>query len=165
MLYIKNRRIYTDSFSFELPEDLCLISDPPTVAPDTLHFETLDGLFEIEIGAWDGDNSPYDQLLDECLYSETVLLSTIFEVERDGMKGFGAYYHSAEWTFEYYEERLQFEMNAEGQTTFILSVTHNIESDNDKNQVKEFMSKPNIKSFIDSIRYNPEECQSIIEQN
>ena len=163
MLYIKNRRIYTDSFSFELPEDLCLISDPPTVAPDTLHFETLDGLFEIEIGAWDGDNSPYDQLLDECLYSETVLLSTIFEVERDGMKGFGAYYHSAEWTFEYYEERLQFEMNAEGQTTFILSVTHNIERDNDKNQVKEFMSKPNIKSFIDSIRYNPEECQSIIE--
>ena len=126
MLYIKNRRIYTDSFSFELPEDLCLISDPPTVAPDTLHFETLDGLFEIEIGAWDGDNSPYDQLLDECLYSETVLLSTIFEVERDGMKGFGAYYHSAEWTFEYYGERLQFEMNAEGQTTFILSVTHNI---------------------------------------
>ena len=81
------------------------------------------------------------------------------------MKGFGAYYHSAEWTFEYYEERLQFEMNAEGQTTFILSVTHNIESDNDKNQVKEFMSKPNIKSFIDSIRYNPEECQNIIEQN
>ena len=162
MLYIKNGRIYTDSFSFELPENLCLISDPPTVAPDTLHFETPDGMYEIEIGAWDGVKAPYEQLHNECLYGGSVLLSTLFEVERDGMKGYGVYFHSAEWSYEYYEERLQFEMNEEGQTTFMLALTHIINNDDDKNKMKEFMEQPNIKAFIDSIRYNPAECREIV---
>lgn len=160
MLYIKKGRIYTDSFSFELPEDLCLIADPPTVAPDTLHFETLDGMYEIEIGAWDGNQSPYEQLQNECLYG-SVMLSTLFEVDRGGMNGYGAYYHSADWSYEYYEERLQFEMNEEGQTTFMLAISHIIDTDKDKNKVKEFIAEPNIQAFINSIKYNPDECRAI----
>ena len=64
MLYIKNGRLYTQSFSFELPEDMCIVTDPPGVSPDTLVLETFDGKYQIEIGAWYKDESPEKQIIE-----------------------------------------------------------------------------------------------------
>ena len=110
MLYIKNGRLYTQSFSFELPEDMCFVTDPPGVSPDTLIFETLDGKYQIEIGAWYKEESPEKQIIDFIEYASHVLVSDLIKIERGTLKGFGAHFRNTTWQEEYYEERLQFKL-------------------------------------------------------
>ena len=50
MLYIKNSRLYTASFSFALPEGMSIDTDSENLNPDTIAFKSLDGLYEVAIG-------------------------------------------------------------------------------------------------------------------
>ena len=152
MLYIKNDRLYTQSFSFELPEDMGIVTDPPGVSPDTLIFETLDGKYQIEIGAWYKEESPEKQIIDFIEYASHVLVSDLIKVERGTLKGFGAHFRNATWQEEYYEERLQFKLNDDGQNTLVLGFMHEAFSEDERNGIYNFMEQPNIKQFLNSIR-------------
>jgi len=162
MMYIKNGRIYTRSFSFVLPEDMSIVTDPENVHPDTITFETADGEFMIEMGAATRDMSPSEQMRRLRAYDELVFQSDNISTNRGEMKGLAVYYHSELWRHEYYEEYLDHPMNDDGQNTFELCVQHEVVDESHRNQVDAFMNRPNIKSFLDSIRYEPGECAKII---
>lgn len=165
MLYIKSGRFYTESISFALPDELCLVTDPYGTSPDTIVFETLDGRFEIEIGACENEDTPLEEVKGFLSYGSHEQVSEIFAVERNGMSGYGAFYRNHGWTHEYYEERLGYPMNDEGQNGFTLAIQHEVEDDSQRNQVESFMAKPNIKEFFDSIRYEPQVCQKVLQGN
>lgn len=152
MLYIKNGRLYTQSFSFELPEDMCIVTDPPGVSPDTLVLETFDGKYQIEIGAWYKDESPEKQIIEFVEYASHVLNSDLFKIERGSLKGYGAYFRNQTWQEEYYEERLQFPLNEDGQNILVLGFMHELFNEDERNGIYKFMAQTNIKRFIESIR-------------
>lgn len=162
MLYIKNGRLYTRSFSFELPEEMSIVTDPDGVTPDTLILETVDGKYQIEIGAWIRDTSPHEQIEHLINYASYILMSDIFEVTRGEMKGCGAFYRNSSWHDEYYEERLDFPMNEDGQNALILGIQHESFSTDEQNNLANFMERPNIKRFLESIKYEPDECKAVI---
>ena len=166
MLFIKGNRIYTASFSFELPQGLSIITDPSNVTPDTLTFETLDGKFLVEIGASDTDRTPQDEV-DYIFDGDSVIVkqSDIMEVNRNGMKGLGFYYRGEYWNYEYYEEFLSYPRDEDGQAMLDFCVQHEVDGEADGDKVKEFMMKDNIKVFIDSIRYEPDVCKRVIQGN
>ena len=153
MLYNKSGRIYTHSFSFVLPEEMCIVTDPENIQPDTLTFETLDGRFIIELSATTSERSAMGEMKHLQSYDELVFMSEPFEVQRTSMKGVGIFYHSELWRNEYYEEYLDYPLNEEGQNMMNLCVRHEPADEADRNKVASFMELPNIKSFLDSIKY------------
>ena len=163
MLYIKKGRIYTLSFSFELPEEMSIVTDPAGVSPDTMVMETLDGTYQIEIGAWTKDETPREQV--ELYVGDHIRMSEVFEVERGEMKGCGVFHHSESWREEHYTERLSFPMNEDGQNTLTLWISHEIFDESEKNGIAVFMEQPNVKRFLDSICYEPSVCEKIMGQN
>lgn len=163
MLYNKNGRLYTASYSFILPEDMCIVTDPDGVTPDTLVLESVDGKYQIEIGAWIRDTSPREQIEHFIEYASHILMSEVFTVERGEMKGCGAFYRNDSWQSEYYEERLEYPMNEDGQNALVLSIAHESFTAAERNNVANFMAQPNIKAFLDSIRYEPDVCRDIIK--
>ena len=165
MLYIKSGRLYTHSFSFELPEDMCFVSDPSVVSPDTIIVETYDGRFQIDIGAEEFDKSPYGEIAQILAYDENENVGNIFPVERNGMSGYASFYRNGGWSYEYYEERLGYPMNSEGQNGFVLAITHEVENDEQRDQIEAFMKRDNIKRMIESIKYEPEACARVMETN
>ena len=164
MLYIKNGRFYTESISFILPDELCLVSDPPTVSPDTVMFETLDGKFQIMLSAYEADKTPLDEINGFLAYDCHIKMTDIFDMERGEMKGKALFYRSNTWSHEHYEERLTYPMNEDGQNAFELYIEHEVQDDSERNQVKAFMEQANIKVLIDSIRYEPKVCQEITKR-
>ena len=62
MLFIKGNRIYTSSFSFEIPQGLSIVTDPVNIKIDMLTLETLDGRFTVEIGASDYNKMPASEI-------------------------------------------------------------------------------------------------------
>ena len=163
MLYIKNGRIYTLSFSYELPEEMSIVTDPAGVSPDTLVMETLDGKYQIEIGAWTKEEKPREQI--ELYVGDHIRMSEIFKVARGEMNGYAAFHRSESWREEHYIERLSFPMNEDGQNTFVLGVSHEIFEESEKNGIASFMEQPNIKRFLDSIRYEPSVCENAMREN
>ena len=163
MLYLKKGCVYTASFSFALPEDLCIVSDPITVSPDTMMFETVDGKYQILIGAYESDKSPLSEI--EHLLSLGGHKSTTekLDIERGGMRGKGIFYRSNSWSHEYYEERLEFPMNEEGQNAFELVIQHEITDESERNQVQKFLTQANIEEFLRNISYNPEAYKRYIQ--
>ena len=163
MLYIKNGRIYTLGFSFELPEDMSIVTDPAGVSPDTLVLETYDGKYQIEIGAWTKEQSPQEQVEEYINYASHIKMSEIFKVERGEMKGVAAFHHTESWREEHYDERLSFPMNEDGQNTLVFAISHEIFDEKERNSLESFIQRPNIKRFIDSIRYETSVCENIIK--
>lgn len=161
MLYIKNGRIYTLSFSFELPEEMSIVTDPAGVSPDTLVMESLDGKYQIEIGAWTKEIEPREQV--ELYIGDHIRMIDVFEVVRGEMKGYAAIHRNSSWSEEHYCERLAFPMNEDGQNAFVLEISHETFEEGDRNQICNFMEQPNIERFIDSIRYEPLVCKSILQ--
>jgi len=164
MLYVKNNRIYTASFSFELPEDLIIITDPCNIKVDTLTFETVDGKFMVEIAAQDLVGTPADRVA-KLKNNAEVIVTDIIPVERGGMKGYGIYYSGRDWRYEYYEEFLDYPMNAEGQTILNFCIQHEILDMAQRNQVKGMFEQANIQAFLNSIRYEPKVCDKVINCN
>lgn len=166
MLFIKGNRIYTASFSFELPQGLSIITDPTNVTPDTLTFETLDGKFLVEIGASDTALTPKEEV-DYIFDGDTVIVkqSEIMEIDRYGMKGLGFFYRGEMWNHEYYEEFLSYPRDKDDQALLNFCVQHEVEDEADGDKVKDFMMQDNIKAFIDSIRYEPDVCKQVIQGN
>lgn len=165
MLYIKNGRFYTESISFILPDELCLIPDTFTTAPDTLTFETLDGKFQIMLSAYESEKTPLEELNGFLSYDCHVMMTDILDMERGEMKGKALFYRSDSWSHEHYEERLAYPMNEEGQNAFELYIEHEVQDESERNQVKAFMEQAKIKALIDSIRYEPTECQKVMNRN
>lgn len=153
MLYIKNGRIYTLSFSFELPEEMSIVTDPAGVSPDTLVMETLDGKYQIEIGAWIKDVTPKEQIESYIDYGAHIRMSDLFDVKRGEMKGCAIFHRNESWREEHYDERLVYPMNEDGQDTLVLAISHEIFDESERNGISSFMEQPNIKRFIDSIQY------------
>ena len=56
-------------------------------------------------------------------------------------------------------------MNSEGQNGFVLAITHEVENDEQRDQIEAFMKRDNIKRMIESIRYEPEVCAKIMGAN
>lgn len=162
MLYIKKGRIYTRSFSFQLPEDMAIVTDPENIHPDTLTMETSDGGFILELAADTSDKTPHEQIAAIRNYEELVFMSENLPVQRGGMKGLGVYYHSEMWRHEYYEEYLTFPMNEDGQNILALCIQHEVSDEKDRNNIPDFIQRPNIQEFLDSIVYEPEVCDNII---
>ena len=162
MLYIKNGRFYTESISFDLPDELCLVSDPITVSPDTVMFETLDGKFQIMLSAYETDKTPLEELNGFLAAGLHVKMTEICDIERGAMKGKYVYYRSNSWSHEHYEERCSFPMNEEGQNAFELYIEYEVQEEFEREQVKNFMQRPNIKALLNSIKYEPDVCKSIM---
>ena len=162
MLYIKQGRIYTRSFSFVLPEEMSIVTDPENVNPDTLTFETVDGKFIIEIGASTSDLSPSEEISRHRAYKEWVFMTDDLPMARGEMEGLKVLYRSEQWRYEYYEEYLAFPLNEDGQNMFELCVQHEVNEETERNQIEAFMETPNIKDFLDSIRYEPNCCKTVI---
>ena len=160
MLYIKNGRIYTLSFSFELPEDMSIVTDPAGVAPDMLVMESYDGKYQVEIGALSKDETPQEQLEAYTKYGSHVKMGEMLAVERGEMKGMALLYHTESWSEERYDERLTYPMNEDGQNTLVLSITYEILDELNRNKLSSFMNQPNIKRFIDSIQYEKDNIQN-----
>ena len=161
MLYIKNGRLYTTSFSFAIPEGLSIDTDSDNLYPDTIAFKTKDGFFDIEIGVGVPFNKqPPNIRIEEIMRADCfVSMTDPIEVNRDGMIGLGLYYRGSSWETEYYEEFLEYPKNEEGQYTFTLCFVHRVKSELERCGIDGFMNEPNIKQLIESIRYNPEECR------
>ena len=164
MLYIKKGRLYTASFSFTLPEGVSIDTNSDNLYPDTIAFQTKDGSFDIEIGVGVNFNmQPPNIRIKEIMRADCfVPLTAPIKVNRDGMVGLGLYYRSNAWDDEYYEEFLEYPENEDGQYTFTLCFVHRVKDESERNGIDAFMNEPNIKQFIESIRYNPEECQKAI---
>lgn len=161
MLYIKNGRFYTQSISFALPDELCLIPDTFTTAPDTLTFETLDGKFQIMLNPYETEKTieeEFDGFLNMGCHEK---MSDIFEVNRGGMMGKALFYKSSSWGYEHYEERSRYAENEDGQNAFELYIEHEVQDESDRNQIQTVMEHPNIKALIESIRYEPDVCKEI----
>ena len=163
MLYVKNGRIYTRSFSFILPEDMSIVTDPENIHPDTLTFETADGFFIVELGATTSNLSPSEEIARHRAYKELVFTTDDLPMERGEMKGLKVFYHTELWRYEYYEEYLSFPINEDGQNMLELCVQHEVTGDAERNKLEGFMDRPNIKAFLNSIRYEPETCANIIQ--
>ena len=56
-------------------------------------------------------------------------------------------------------------MNSEGQNGFVLAITHEVENDEQRDQIEAFMKRDNIKRMIESIKYEPEACARVMETN
>lgn len=153
MLYMKNGRIHTASFSFVLPEEMSINTQPYGCCPDLLVLTTLDKEYTIEIGAC-RENSAQEALMEWYYEDVYVPLTEIYNIERDGMKGKALFFRTNSWKKEYYEERLMYRKNIENQNCFRLSIKHNVLEQNKRNGIADFMRKPNIKAFLDSIRYD-----------
>lgn len=162
MLYIKNGRLYTQSFSYIVPDELCLIPDTFETSPDTITLETLDGKFQIMLRPYDSEKSPLDELSSMLEYGNYVKLSEILDIDRGGMMGKGVFYRSDSWRYEHYEERSRYAMNEDGQNAFELYIEHEVQDDSERDQVRAFMEQPNIKALIDSIRYEPDVCKKVM---
>jgi len=85
------------------------------------------------------------------------------DIERGCMKGKGIFYRSDSWSHEYYEERLEFPMNEEGQNAFELVIQHEITDESERNQVQKFLTQANIEEFLRNISYNPEAYKRYIQ--
>ena len=160
MLYIKNSRLYTASFSFALPEGMSIDTDSENLNPDTIAFKSLDGLYEVAIGVGMPFNkgtptSRIAELLRADCFKPT---SEIMHVVRGGMSGLGLYYQSNRGETQYYEEFLEYPENEDGQTTFELCIIHRAIS----NQNNAFVNEPIIKELIESIKYEPKVCKKVI---
>ena len=165
MLYFKNHRLYTQSFSFELPEDICLISDPAVVAPDRIIMETYDGRFQVDIGAEELDKTPYIKISQILADKELEHIGNIFPIERTGMKGYASFYRDNEWSYEYYQECLGYPMNEDGQNGFVLTIIHEVDDECQRGQIEMFMKQDNIRRMIESIRFEPEVCIRVMSAN
>lgn len=164
MLYIKNRRLYTQSFSYIIPDGLCLVPDSITTAPDTLTFETLDGKFLIMLSPYEAEKTPDEELNGFLKMGCHKMMSDIFEVNRGGMIGKGVFYRDNSWSYEHYEERTRYPENEEGQNAFELYIEHEVQTEADRNKIQDIMNHPKFKVLIDSIRYEPDVCQKITEE-
>lgn len=163
MLYIKQGRIYTKSFSFVLPEDMSIVTDPENVHPDTLTLETVDGKFIVEIGATTSDMSAREEIARHRAYKELVFMTEDLPMSRGEMEGLKVFYHSELWRYEYYEEYLKFPMNEDGQNMFELCIQHEVTEESERNNLEAFIERPNIRAFLNSIHYEPETCVNIIQ--
>ena len=163
MLYIKQGRIYTRSFSFVLPEEMSIVTDPENVNPDTLTFETVDGTFIIEIGASTSDLSPSEEIARHRAYKEWVFMTDDLPMARGEMEGLKVLYRSEQWRYEYYEEYLAFPLNEDGQNMFELCIQHEVTEESERNNLEAFIERPNIRAFLNSIHYEPETCVNIIQ--
>lgn len=161
MLYIKNGRIYTLSFSFELPEEMSIVTDPAGVSPDTLIMESLDGKYQVEIGAWTKGATPREQIKSYIDYGAHIRMSEVFDIERGEMKGCAIFHRNESWREEHYDERLTYPMNEDGQDTLVLAISHEIFDENERNGIAAFMEQPNIKRFIDSIQSGKIELENL----
>lgn len=153
MLYIKNGRIHTASFSFVLPEGMSIDTQPYGCRPDLLVLNTLDKEYTIEIGAC-RESSAQEALEEWYNEEEYVPMTDFFDVVRDGMKGKAFYLRTNRWRDEYYEERLMFRKNFDNQNCLCLSINHVVSDESKRNGIPNFMAQPNIKTFLDSIRYD-----------
>ena len=64
-----------------------------------------------------------------------------------------------------YEERTRYPENEDGQNAFELYIEYEVQEESDRNKVREIMADPNIKALIDSIRYEPDVCEKILNGN
>ena len=151
MLLIKGNRICTASFSFELPQGLCIITDPINIKTDIFTFETPDGKFVLDVGASDYNKAPAEQVERLKNNPETIILSDILPITRGNMNGYGVFYSGVEWRHIYYEEFLEYPINEEGQAAFRLCVEHELEGSCNISVMQDFLNQPNIKAFMDSI--------------
>ena len=91
MLYIKNGRLYTQSYSYIVPDELCLIPDTFETSPDTITLETLDGKFQLMIRPYDTEKTPLEELSSMLEYCGHVKMSEILDIDRGGMIGKGVF--------------------------------------------------------------------------
>ena len=165
MLYIKNGRLYTQSYSYIVPDELCLIPDTFETSPDTITLETLDGKFQLMIRPYDTEKTPIEELSSMLEYCGHVKMSEILDIDRGGMIGKGVFYRSDSWRYEHYEERSRYAMNDDGQNALELYIEHEVQDESERNKIKEFMEQPKVKALLESIRYEPQVCEKILNGN
>ena len=165
MLYIKNGRLYTHSYSYIMPDGLCLVPDSITTAPDTLTFETLDGKFQIMLSPYEAEKTPDEELNEFLKMGCHETMSDIIDVNRGGMIGKCVFYRDNSWSYEHYEERTRYPENEDGQNAFELYIEHEVQDESERNKIKAFMDQPNVKALIESIRYEPQVCEKILNRN
>ena len=151
MLLIKGNRICTSSFSFVLPQGLCIVTDPMNIKTDILTFETPDGRFILDVGASDYNQAPIEQI--NCLQSDSEIniLSEVKAITRGKMKGYALFYSGVEWSHIYYEEFLEYPINEDGQASFRFRIEHEIDGTCDITILQDFLAQSDIKEFMDSI--------------
>ena len=162
MLFVKNHRIYTRSVSFALPENMSIVTDPEHDQPDCLILESADGQFTLEIFADDVLGTPKDLIQEVVDSPEFVVHTEPFPIERGGMNGYAAYYGTEDDSESYYEEFLQYPMNDDGQSILNICICRVVIEGKETIETEAFVEQPNIKSFFDSIRYEPEVCSRVI---
>ena len=165
MLFIKGNRIYTSSFSFEIPQGLSIVTDPVNIKIDMLTLETLDGRFTVEIGASDYNKMPASEIERLRNDKEVVLQSAVLSINRGEMMGFGVYFSGVEWRYEYYREFLEYPINEDGQASFIFTVEHEVEISREHGAIKEYLKQDNIVALLESIRYEPDVCKQVMQGN
>lgn len=165
MLYIKNGRLYTQSYSYVVPDELCLIPDTFETSPDTITLETLDGKFQLMLRPYDTEKTPLEELIGMLECCGHVKMSEILDIDRGGMIGKGVFYRSDSWRYEHYEERSRYAMNEDGQNAFELYIEHEVQDEAERNLITEFMERTNVKALLESIKYEPQVCKKILNEN
>ena len=165
MLYIKNGRLYTQSYSYVVPDELCLIPDTFETSPDTITLETLDGKFQLMLRPYDTEKTPLEELSSMLECCGHVKMSEILDIDRGGMIGNGVFYRSDSWRYEHYEERSRYAMNEDGQNAFELYIEHEVQDEAERNTIKAFMERTNVKALLESIKYEPQVCKKILNGN
>ena len=75
------------------------------------------------------------------------------------------HYRSDSWRYEHYEERSRYAMNEDGQNALEFYIEHEVQDDSERNKIKEFMEQPKVKALLESIRYEPQVCEKILNGN
>ncbi len=165
MLYINYGRFYTKSISFFIPDNMCLVTDPEKVLPDTIIVETLDGKFQIKIGACEHEGESLEEIKRLLVNGEYEQISEISEFDHERMKGYRVFYRDHDWSHEYYTQVLEYPMNAEGQNGLSITVEHEIGDESQQNQIAAFMKRNDIEMLLNNIRYEPNICTMVTNQN
>lgn len=145
MIYYKNGRIFSEHYSYNIPEGLYFDFGSSVEIKDGFSFISTDKRFTLEIYSQNLTPSTTIESLDED--DEFVSMSQITSVNRGGLLGKSLFYRSPGWLHEYYEEHLDIEPGV----VLDICVTINGTRSNHE-QIFDVLKEPAVVSFLNSIK-------------
>lgn len=145
MIYYENGRIYSEHYSYNIPEGLYFDFDCSVETEDGFAFISRDKRYTLEISKQILSPTITLEAIDED--EAFVSMSQISAVNRGGLLGKSLIYRSPGWLHEYYEEHLDIEPGV------VLDICVTINGSRSKHeQIFDVMKEPAVVNFLNSIK-------------
>lgn len=147
MLTIKNGRIYSEEFSFLLPEDMSFYYDSGTELYDCLQFISADRRTILDVRVQ--KPVPLGTLEAISKSEHFIPTSEIFTVNRGGLIGKAMYFRNRTWDEEYYEEHFTLKDGLMAE----ISLSHEVSVET-RGRMQEILEKRPISDFLANVKAN-----------